>query len=211
MRYRNHSGNEAIQVVPYGVRESVQHMEANPIFIRRPHVRSVDQPVNRFKHLGTKRIRSDGTSIEVPQECLSELPLSIGENLNDEPGHIALMRARTSAHGAPLTTPLRSWVRRSSSSARQASATEPSSAVSRLSMRAAATAERSSAESRRTSSSTWSMRAFMCQSIASNGAPPAPPNLAFKRSANGRPPRPGVWYFVHLHTPGLGALPSSPA
>jgi hypothetical protein len=39
----------------------------------------------------------------------------------------------------------------------------------------------------------------------------AGPNPAFKRSANGRPPRPGVRYAVQFRTPGLGVLPSSPA
>ena len=39
----------------------------------------------------------------------------------------------------------------------------------------------------------------------------ARPNQSLKRSANGRPPGPGLWYFVHFHIPGPGVLPSSPA
>ena len=40
---------------------------------------------------------------------------------------------------------------------------------------------------------------------------PAWPNPSLKRSANGRPPGPGLWYSVHCHRPGPGVLPSSPA
>ncbi|CAD5374033.1 hypothetical protein RA210_U470004 [Rubrivivax sp. A210] len=37
------------------------------------------------------------------------------------------------------------------------------------------------------------------------------PNPSLKRSANGRPPGPGRWYYVHFHRPGPGALPLPPA
>jgi hypothetical protein len=40
---------------------------------------------------------------------------------------------------------------------------------------------------------------------------PVKPNHSLKRSANGRPPSPGRWYFVHFHRPGLGVLPLPPA
>jgi hypothetical protein len=39
----------------------------------------------------------------------------------------------------------------------------------------------------------------------------ARPNPSLKRSANGRPPGPGLWSSVHFHRPGPGGLPSSPA
>jgi len=95
-----------------------------------------------------------------------KLLLGFGQNLDGETSHIAFIRARTSDQGAACTTPARSSCRRRSSSASQASATDASSLVSRLSIKAAATAERSPAESRKTSSSTWSTRAFIPQSIA---------------------------------------------
>jgi hypothetical protein len=37
------------------------------------------------------------------------------------------------------------------------------------------------------------------------------PNPSLKRSANGRPPWPGLRYTVHSLSPGQGVLPSSPA
>ena len=37
------------------------------------------------------------------------------------------------------------------------------------------------------------------------------PNHSLKRSANGRPPGPGLRYAVHFLSPGPGVLPSSPA
>ena len=37
------------------------------------------------------------------------------------------------------------------------------------------------------------------------------PNPSLKRSANGRPPAPGLRYAVHFLSPGAGVLPSSPA
>ncbi len=37
------------------------------------------------------------------------------------------------------------------------------------------------------------------------------PNPSLKRSANGRPPGPGLWHTVHFHSPGPGVLPLSPA
>jgi hypothetical protein len=39
----------------------------------------------------------------------------------------------------------------------------------------------------------------------------ARPNPSLKRSANGMPPRPGLWHIVHFHSPGLGVTPPSPA
>jgi hypothetical protein len=37
------------------------------------------------------------------------------------------------------------------------------------------------------------------------------PNPSLKRSANGRPPGPGLGYAVHYPSPGPGVLPLSPA
>ena len=96
------------------------------------------------------------------------------------------MRARTSDQGAAVTKPARRSARRRNNSIRQASATEPSSPVSRLSMIAAATAERSSAETRRTSSSTWSSRAFMRQSKASAAPSHGGSKLAAQVAVPGR-------------------------
>ena len=36
-------------------------------------------------------------------------------------------------------------------------------------------------------------------------------NPSLKRSANGRPPAPGLRYAVHFLSPGAGVLPLSPA
>jgi hypothetical protein len=156
------------------------------VIVCRPHVSLVGQSVDRLKHLGAEGVRSDRTALEVQKESLAKLPLGLRQNLDCEPGHIALKRARTSDQGAPCTAPARSSDRRRNNSVRQASDTELSSPVSRLSMSAAATAQRSSAESRRTSSRTWSTRAFMRQSIAPGLAPQAPPDLWLKSCLGGR-------------------------
>jgi len=37
------------------------------------------------------------------------------------------------------------------------------------------------------------------------------PNPSLKRSANGRPPGPGLWYSVYFHSPGPVVLPLSSA
>ena len=46
---------------------------------------------------------------------------------------------------------------------------------------------------------------------ASTVLPRAGPNPSVKRSANGRPPGPGLRYAVHFLSPGPGVLPLSPA
>lgn len=163
-----------VHVIPNGVRKPIEDVEVDPITVRRPHIGSVAKSVDRLKHLRSEGVRSNRTAIKVAEQSLLKPLLGFGQNLDGETSHIALMRARTSDQGAACTTPARSSCRRRSSSARQASATDPSSLVSRLSIKAAATAERSSAESRRTSSSTWSTRAFIPQSIAVVAAAPPP-------------------------------------
>ncbi len=47
--------------------------------------------------------------------------------------------------------------------------------------------------------------------ISSACSTPLRPNPSLKRSANGRPPRPGRWYGVNFHRPGRGGLPLAPA
>ena len=49
------------------------------------------------------------------------------------------------------------------------------------------------------------------QGLAYFAPPRTTPNPSLKRSANGRPPGPGLWHTVHFHSPGPGVLPSSPA
>jgi len=150
-----------IQVVTHRIRKSIQHVKTNSVFVGRPHVSALGQTVNRVKNLHTKGICSNWAALEIPEECLAELPFGFRQDLDSEPRHIALMRARTSDQGAPCTIPARRSARRRNNSVRQAPATELSSLVSKLSISAAATAERSSAESRSISSSTRSIRAFM--------------------------------------------------
>ncbi len=161
MRDGKHDCQLIAQVVPYGVRKPIKNMEVNSIVVYGPHISAISQTVNCVKNLHAKSICCNWAALVIPEECLTEFPLGFRQNLDCEPSHIALMRARTSGQGPPCTTPARRSARRRNNSARQASATELSSLVSRLSIRAAATAERSSAESRSTSSSTRSIRAFM--------------------------------------------------
>jgi acetylornithine deacetylase/succinyl-diaminopimelate desuccinylase-like protein len=177
-----HSSQRPVQVVTHGVRKLIKYMKVNSVCVRRPHIGTVRQAVNGVKHLHAEGIRCNGAAFKIPEECLVELPLRLGQDLDDEARHMALMRARTSDQGVACTRPARSSARRCSSSARQAPATALSSLVSRLSISAAATAERSSAESRSTSSSTRSMRAVMAQSIAL-GPPTAAPRACSKRAA----------------------------
>jgi hypothetical protein len=82
--------------------------------------------------------------------------------------HRAPRRARASSHGWLCTRPVRRSSRRLRSSDRQAEESAGSSAVSKLPINAAATAERSCAGSRNTSSSKWSTRPFMCASLPAN-------------------------------------------
>ena len=178
-----HSSQRPVQVVTHGVRKLVKYMKVNSVCVRRPHIGTVRQAVNGVKHLHAKSICCNGAAFKIPEECLAELLLRLGQDLDDEPRHIALRRARTSDQGAACTKPARSSARRRSNSARQAPATELSSLVSKLSIRAAATAERSSAESRSRSPSTRSMRAFMAQSIALS-----PPRAAPNPRASRGPP-----------------------
>jgi hypothetical protein len=198
------------QVVTDRVWEPVEHMKVNSIFVCWPQVSAVGQTVNRVKNLRAKGICCNRTTLEVPEKRFAELLLCFGQYLNYESSHSALMRARTWDQGAPCTTPARRSARRRSSSARQELATELSSLVSRLSISAAATAERSSGESRSTSSSTRSIRAFIGQSIALSSARAAP-NPSVKLSTNGRPPGPSHRYGVHFLWLGPGVLPLVPA
>lgn len=177
----------AVQVVPDGVGKLAENAEVNTVIVRRSNVSLVGQSVDRLEDLGAQGVRSDRTALEVPNEGLAKLPLGVRQNLDGEPTYIALKRARTLGQGAPCTAPAQSCVRRRNNSVRQASDTELSSPVSRLSMSAAATAEHSSAESRRTSSRTWSTRAFMGQSVAAGPAPQEPPDPWLKPSLDDRP------------------------
>jgi len=166
------------------VRKPIENVEVNPINVRRLNVGPLAKAVDLLKNFRSECVGSNGTAVEVPEEGLSKLPLGFGKNLNSETSHIELMRARTSDHGAACTTPERSCSLRRNSSVRRASATDPSSLVSRLSMSAAATAERSSAESRRTSSSTWSTGAFIRQSVTSAAAALPNPFEFYTRAAD---------------------------
>jgi hypothetical protein len=58
----------------------------------------------------------------------------------------------------------------------------------------------------------WSFYAAAAWSFRAVGqCPGVRPNTSFKRSANGRPPGPGLGYAVHCPSPGPGVLPLSPA
>jgi hypothetical protein len=58
----------------------------------------------------------------------------------------------------------------------------------------------------------WSFYAAAAQNFRAVGqCPGVRPNTSFKRSANGRPPGPGLGYAVHCPSPGPGVLPLSPA
>ncbi len=187
VRNSQDTGSCARHVVPDRVGKSRQHAEVNTVLIGRPHVGTDSQTVSRFKDERTERVRRNCAALKVPEESLAKLLLSLGQDLNDEAAHSAPRRARTSDQGCATARLERRSALRFRSSSRHASETAASSPLSRLSMSAAATAERSSAERPSTSSSSWSTRAFMRSSLAAGCAKPL---LAPSASPRNRPPAP---------------------
>lgn len=109
-------------------------------------------------------------SFEVPEKRFAHVCFRLREH-DDGECHGVRNRCFTSAHGIGRTWPARSWSRRRPSSSRHALDTVSASASSKLSSSAMATADRSSTGSARTSSKSWSTRAFMASSPASARSP----------------------------------------
>lgn len=141
------------------VREMLEVVVPGAILVFRPVSRGFAQTIDGIKQLDPKRIGGNWASVEIPKECLARLCLRFGQYFNVEGAHRELRRRRTSAQGAACTRPARNSARRRFTSARHSSEVVVSSAVSRLSRRATAKAERSSTGRPRTSSRRWSTRA----------------------------------------------------
>lgn len=139
---------------------------SNLVVVFGPIVCRGSQSVDGAKQLGAKRVRGYRASVEIPQECLTSFCLRFGQYFDFEGTQRVLRRCRTSAQGAACTRPERNSTRRRFTSASHCCEIVASSAVSRLSKRATANAERSSAGRPRTSSRRWSTRAFIGASLA---------------------------------------------
>jgi hypothetical protein len=143
----NDGYNAISNFVPNRVRKTIQDMKPEPVFVCRPEIGLIRQIIDRSDNERAKGVCSNRTAGEVPEKRLPELLLSFGQDFYGKACHSALMRARASAHGEAETEPARSMSLRRSNSVRQASATDAPSLASRLSIKAATTAERSSEES----------------------------------------------------------------
>ena len=148
------------------VRKMPEMVAACPVLVFGPVASCGGKSVDSIKQLGAECICSQGTSVEVPQECLTGLCLRLGQNFDVEGIQSEARRCRTSDHGAVCTCPARSSARRRFTSARHCCEMVASSAISRLSRRATANAERSSTGRSRILSRKWSTRAFMNISLA---------------------------------------------
>jgi len=153
-------------LIHHRVREMLEVISPGAILVCRPIARGFAQTIDGIKQLDPKRIGGNWASVEIPEECFARLRLRFGQYFNVEGAHREPRRWRTSAQGAACTRPARNSARRRFTSARHSSETVASSAVSRLSRRATAKAERSSTGRPRTSSRRWSTRAFMRFSLA---------------------------------------------
>lgn len=146
------------------VRKMAKDVVPEPVLVLRPHRRVGFEKVDRVEHLGSERVGCNRASLEVPEECASNLCLCLRQDFDDEANHRALSHALASDQGTALTIPARNAVRRSLGSCRQASEIAESSLPSKLSSSATTSAERSSVGRPRDSSSRWSTRAFIAQS-----------------------------------------------
>jgi hypothetical protein len=184
MAHRKHRRLRSCYLIHYGVGKVLEMVAVRSVFILGPIAGSLGQAVDGLKHFSTKCVRRDRASLEVPAKRCANIGLRVGKNDDGETSHRVLRRCFTSDQGNARTTPERNSLRRRLTSSRHASEMLAVSASSRLSSNAAATAERSSAVSARTSSKTWSTRAFMDASLALNGLPH---NKSVNTDAHGRP------------------------
>jgi hypothetical protein len=154
------------QLLQHGVREMLEVVMPDAILVFRPVSRRLAQTIDGIEQFDSKRVGGNWASVEISEERLACLCLRFGQYFNVERTHRELRAWRTSTQGAACTRPARNSARRRLTSARHSSETVASSAVSRLSRRATAKAERSSTGRPRTSSRRWSTRAFMGFSLA---------------------------------------------
>jgi hypothetical protein len=166
MRNREDCHISAKYLVHHGVREMLEVVVPGVGFVCGPVFCRLGQSVDGLKQLHSEGVGGNWAPVKVLEECLACLCLRFGQHFDVEGTHRELRRCRTSAQGAACTRPARNSARRRFTSARHNSETVASSAVSRLSSRATANAERSSTGRPRTSSSRWSTRAFMEFSLA---------------------------------------------
>lgn len=166
MRNCKHGHIPVDDLIHHRVRKVLEVVVPGAILVFRPVLCRFAQPINGIKQIGLERSGSNWASLEIPKERFARLCLRFRQHFNVEGTHRELRRWRTSAQGAVCTRPARNSARRRLTSARHRSETVASSAVSRLSRRATAKAERSSAGRPRTSSRRWSTRAFMVFSLA---------------------------------------------
>ena len=174
----------ATNLVHHRIREVFEVIAMRPVVIPGPVACRLGQAVDRLNHGGAERIRGQWAAFEVPEKCRANFSFRIRKDSDCESSHREPRRCFTSDQGRGRTAPERNSSRRRFTSARHASEMLAVSASSRLSSNATATAERSSAGSARTSSKTWSTRAFMGTSLALGGFPH---NRSVETDDQGRP------------------------
>lgn len=152
-------------LIHHAVREMLE-VVASDLVVFGPIGGRGGQSVDGVKQLGAKRVRRYRAPVEIPQERLAGFRLRFGQYFDFEGAQREPRRCRTSVQGAACTRPARNSTRRRFTSVRHCCETVASSAVSRLSRRATANAERSSTGRPRTSSRRCSTRAFIGASLA---------------------------------------------
>jgi hypothetical protein len=166
VRDSEHCHGIASNLVKDRVRKVTENISPDCILVFGAHQRTDTKPINGPKGLGSKSIGRNWAALKVPEECLSDFCLSLGQNLDYKASHRVLSLALASVQETAFTVPARRAACRDLISCRQASAIEESSLPSRLSSSATVKAARSAAGRPRASSRRWSTWAFMRQSLA---------------------------------------------
>jgi hypothetical protein len=143
VRDSEHCHGIASNLVKDRVRKVTENVSPDCILVFGAHQRTDTKPINGPKGLGSKSIGRNWAALKVPEECLSDFCLSLGQNLDYKASHRVLSLALASVQETAFTVPARRAACRDLISCRQASAIEESSLPSRLSSSATVKAARS--------------------------------------------------------------------
>lgn len=166
VRDSEHCHGIASNLVKDRVGKVTENISPDCILVFGAHQRIDTKPINCPKCLASKSVGRNWAALEVPEECLSDFCLGLGQNLDCKAGHRVLSLALASAQETAFTVPARRAACRDLISCRQASAIEESSLPSRLSSSATVKAARSAAGRPRALSRMWARWAFMQGSLA---------------------------------------------
>lgn len=163
--YSEHCHCIALNLVIDRVWEVTKNMSPDPILVLGPHQGIGNKSIDYLKRMVRKPSAARGL-LEVPEKCLADFCLCLGQCIDYKASQRALSLALASAQETALTVPARRAACRALISCRHASVSEESSLPSRLSSNAAVRAERSPAGNPRASSRMWSTWAFARRSLA---------------------------------------------